>query len=259
MRDLQQRLETVERELIRNGDGLNIKELEREAGELDADAIGPELSRVTTALEHLQANRDKLRDQRQTVQNEIQAKDGSHMAAEASEEAEQHLAAMGSGIEQYLRLQIAGLILEQRIEAYRQKNQAPVLAQAGKLFAKLTLGSFAHLRDELNESGMPILLGVRPNDLEVAVDQMSDGTRDQLYLALRLATLEQHLQKGEPMPFVVDDILIGFDDDRTKVCLEILAELAAGTQVLVFTHHRRVVELAEELEAPAGIFTHELR
>jgi uncharacterized protein YhaN len=259
MRDLQQRLETVERELIRNGDGLNIKELEREAGELDADAIGPELSRVTTALEHLQANRDKLRDQRQTVQNEIQAKDGSHMAAEASEEAEQHLAAMGSGIEQYLRLQIAGLILEQRIEAYRQKNQAPVLAQAGKLFAKLTLGSFAHLRDELNESGMPIVLGVRPNDLEVAVDQMSDGTRDQLYLALRLATLEQHLQKGEPMPFVVDDILIGFDDDRTKVCLEILAELAAGTQVLVFTHHRRVVELAEELEAPAGIFTHELR
>ena len=149
-------------------------------------------------------------------------------------------------------------ILEQRIEEYRQKNQAPVLARAGKLFAKLTLGSFANLRDELNESGMPILLGVRPNDLEVAVDRMSDGTRDQLYLALRLATLEQYLQKGEPMPFVVDDILIGFDDNRTKVCLEVLAELAANTQVLVFTHHRRVVELAEKLEAQAGIFIHEL-
>jgi len=127
------------------------------------------------------------------------------------------------------------------------------------LFAKLTLGSFANLRVELNESGMPILLGVRPNDLEVAVDQMSDGTRDQLYLALRLATLEQYLQKGETMPFVVDDILIGFDDNRTKVCLEVLAELAASTQVLVFTHHRRVVELAEKLEAQAGIFTHVLQ
>jgi hypothetical protein len=41
---------------------------------------------------------------------------------------------------------------------------------------------------------------------------MSDGSRDQLYLALRLATLEQHLDQAEPMPFVVDDILIGFDD-----------------------------------------------
>lgn len=105
---------------------------------------------------------------------------------------------------------------------------------------------------------MPILLGVRPNELEVAVDQMSDGTRDQLYLALRLATLEQYLQKGEPMPFVVDDIHIGFDDNRTKVCLEVLAEFAANTQVLVFTHHRRVVELAEELDAQAGIFSHAL-
>jgi uncharacterized protein YhaN len=259
MRDLQQRLETVEQELTRNGDGLNIQELEQEASELDADMIEDELGRVSTELKDLQANRDKLRDQRQTVQNEIQAKDGSDLAAEASEEAEQQLATMVSGIEQYLRLQIAALILEQRIEEYRRKNQAPVLARAGELFAKLTLGSFANLRDELNESGMPILLGVRPNDLEVSVDQMSDGTRDQLYLALRLATLEQHLQKGEPMPFVVDDILIGFDDNRTKVCLEVLAELSANTQVLVFTHHRRVIELAEELESQVGIFTHELQ
>ncbi|WP_419655987.1 hypothetical protein Dvar_50970 [Desulfosarcina variabilis str. Montpellier] len=258
MRDLKQRLETVERELTRNGDGLSIQELENEAVELDADAVEDDLDRVSDKLKDLQATRDKLRDHRQTVQNELQAKDGSDIAAIASEEAEQHLAAMVYGIEQYLRLQIAALILEQRIEEYRKKNQAPVLARAGRLFAKLTLGSFANLRDELNESGMPILLGVRPNDLEVSVDQMSDGTRDQLYLALRLATLEQYLQKGEPMPFVVDDILIGFDDNRTKVCLEVLAEFAANTQVLVFTHHRRVVELAEKLEAQAGIFCHAL-
>jgi uncharacterized protein YhaN len=60
------------------------------------------------------------------------------------------------------------------------------------------------------------------------------------------------------MPFVVDDILIGFDDHRTRVCLEVLAELALSTQVLLFTHHRRVLELAGELEAKAGIFIHEL-
>jgi len=258
LRDLKQRLETVEKELTRNGDGLSIQELEHEAGQLDADAVGDELGRVSAELADLQATRDTLRDQRQTVQYEMQAKDGSDMAAAASEEAEQHLAAMVTGIEQYLRLQIAALILEQRIEAYRRINQAPVLARAGKLFAELTLGSFSTLRDELNESGTPILLGVRPTDLEVAVDQMSDGTRDQLYLALRIATLEQYLQKGEPMPFVVDDVLIGFDDARTTVCLEVLSALAANTQVLVFTHHRRVVELAGKLEAQAGIFIHEL-
>jgi uncharacterized protein YhaN len=258
VRELQKKLDSLEQELRRTGDGRSVEELEHEAGEADIDAIGGELERVTSELKELHEKRDALRDQRQTVQNGISARDGSAAAANASEEAELHLAAMVSGVEQYLRLQIAALILEQRIEGYRKKNQAPVLARAGRLFSRLTLGSYANLRDELDESGKPILLGVRPDDVEVPVEGMSDGTRDQLYLSLRLATLEQHLSKGEPMPFVVDDILIGFDDNRTRVCLEVLAELAALTQVLLFTHHRRVVELAEALGAKRGIFTHEL-
>ena len=85
---------------------------------------------------------------------------------------------------------------------------------------------------------------------------MSDGSRDQLYLALRLATLEQHLKKGEPMPFVVADILIGFDDHRTRVCLEVLAQLSTRIQVLVFTHHRRVLELADTCKDTGQIFQH---
>ncbi len=259
MREMQQRLDTIEQELTRNGDGLSIDQLEKEADESVIDAIEGELERVSLELKELQANRDTLRDQRQTLRNEIKAKDGSALAADASEEAEQQLATMVSGVEQYLRLQIAALILEQRIEDYRKKNQAPVLTRAGELFSKLTLGSYTNLRDELDQSGKPILLGVRPNDLEVSVDGMSDGTRDQLYLSLRLATLEQHLTKGEPMPFVVDDILIGFDDNRTKVCLEVLAELALSTQVLLFTHHRSVLEQAGEIEAKAGIYCHELK
>ncbi len=257
-RELQQKFDALEQELTRNGDGLSIHELEKEAEESDIDAIGGELQRVSSELKELQANRDTLRDQRQTVQNEIKTKDGSALAANAAEEAEQQLATLVYGVEQYLRLQIAALILEQRIEDYRKKNQAPVLARAGELFSRLTLGSYANLRDELDESGKPILLGVRPDDAEVSVDGMSDGTRDQLYLSLRLATLEQHLSKGEPMPFVVDDILIGFDDNRTRICLEVLAELALSTQILLFTHHRRVLELAGEIEAKAGIFKHEL-
>jgi uncharacterized protein YhaN len=258
MRDMQKKKNTLEQELTRNGDGLSIQELEKEAVESDVDSTEDALERVSSELEVIQEKRDTYRDQRQTLENEINAKDGSSVAAIASEEAEQQLATMVSGGERYLRLQIAALILKQCIEDYRKKNQTPVLGRAGELFAKLTLGSYANLRDELDKNGKPILLGVRPNAIEVSVDGMSDGTRDQLFLSLRIATLEQHLLRGEPMPFVVDDILIGFDDKRTMVCLEILAELATSTQVLLFTHHRRVLELAEKLTAKAGLFTHEL-
>ncbi|MBF0232717.1 MAG: AAA family ATPase [Desulfamplus sp.] len=257
-RVFQNNLDNIEKELDRNGDGLTIEELKKEFDDSEVDAIDGELEKVNLELKDFQDTRDSLRDHRQTFQNEMKTKDGSAAAAIASEEAEEHLAAMVSNAEHYLRLKIAALILEQQIEDYRKKNQAPVLARAGELFSKLTLGSYASLRDELDDSGKPILLGVRPNDDEVTVDGMSDGSRDQLYLALRLATLEQHLIKSESMPFIVDDILIGFDDNRTKVCLDVLADLATSTQVLLFTHHRRVIDIANTLDAKAGIYTHEL-
>jgi uncharacterized protein YhaN len=257
-RDLQKQLSMLEQELLRNGDGLSLEALEQESQSSETDAVEGALGIVARELKELQQARDSLRDRRQAIQTELNAKDGSAHAASAAEDAAESLASIASKAEEYLRLQAAALILEQRIENYRKANQAPVLSRAGALFAKLTLGSYAGLRDELDDKGRPIILGVRPNDQEVPVEGMSDGTRDQLYLALRLATLEQHLDKGEPMPFVVDDILIGFDDHRTRVCLEVLAELSAATQVLLFTHHKRVMELAEGLRAEAGIFMHEL-
>ncbi len=254
----QQQLEALEQELSRNGDGLSLAALEAEAALTDIDALDAALSKVSADLRDVQQQRDALRDQRQTLQHTLNAQDGNANAAHASEEAEQHLTSIVAGVEHYLRLQIAALLLKQRIEEYRKQHQTPVLLRAGELFAKLTLGAYARLRDEVDDDGKPVLKGVRLSNAEVAVEQMSEGTRAQLYLALRLATLEQHLHTGEPLPFVVDDILISFDDQRTRVGLEVLAELAQRTQVLLFTHHRRVVDLAGALNAPAGIFTHVL-
>jgi uncharacterized protein YhaN len=257
-RDLLKQIEALEQELNRNGDGYGIDALEAEVTRSDIDGIEGDIDRIASELRELQSERDTLRDQRQTIQHEIRQNDGSAVAANASEEAEAHLSSITENAEQYLRFQIASLILEQQIEAYRKENQAPVLGRAGDLFSTLTRGSYAGLRDELDAAGKPVLLGVRPDDQEVAIDGMSDGSRDQLYLALRIATLEQHLKKGESMPFVVDDILIGFDDHRTRVCLEVLAQLSTRIQVLVFTHHRRVLELADTCHETDKIFQHAL-
>lgn len=250
-RAAQARRDALELELTRNGDGHPIAELEQQAADSNLDALEGQRQSVTSELASLRSRRDQLRDQLLRVETQMKANDGSTVASEASEEAEQQLAAVRSGVEQYLRLQIASLILEQQIEIYRKANQGPVLSRASVLFQRLTLGSFSGLRDEL-EDGKPVILGLRSDDTEVTVAGMSDGTRDQLYLALRIATLEQRLGGGEPMPFIVDDILIGFDDDRTRVCLEVLAELGLRTQVLLFTHHKRVVELALEVKQNGG-------
>jgi uncharacterized protein YhaN len=91
-----------------------------------------------------------------------------------------------------------------------------------------------------------VLVGIRTaGDEPITVAGMSDGTADQLYLALRLASLENYLDSSEPLPFVVDDILLRFDDDRAVATLKVLSDLSEKTQVIFFTHHHHLVELAQ--------------
>jgi uncharacterized protein YhaN len=76
---------------------------------------------------------------------------------------------------------------------------------------------------------------------------------------LRLASLERYLAHNEPMPFIVDDILIQFDDQRAKAALRVLAELSRQTQVIFFTHHWRLAELAQDIDDQGAVQVQSLR
>lgn len=257
-RDLRNRLAQQERQIIDAGDGHSVAELEAQTEGVDGDDLSQQIDRHTERLETVEKELRERLDHEAGLKQRVAAKDGTATAAEANEKAALTLSRLREEVRSYLRLRCAALILNNHIDRYRQENQAPVLKRAGELFSRLTLGSFKGLRDELDRSGRPVLMGVRPDDMEVGVDGMSDGTRDQLYLALRLATLERHIRRGEPIPLIVDDILVGFDDDRTESCLQILAKLVHHTQVLLFTHHHRVVQIARAVGDDHEVFIHTL-
>jgi uncharacterized protein YhaN len=120
------------------------------------------------------------------------------------------------------------------------------MERAGEFFRRMTLNAFTDLSIGFAENDQMVLLCVRADGRKVPVEGLSEGTRDQLYLALRLASLERY-GEGDPPPLVVDDILINFDDQRAGATLALLGELAEKTQVLFFTHHRRLLELAREV------------
>jgi uncharacterized protein YhaN len=177
------------------------------------------------------------------LENELKKVTGGADAAEDESEIQGLIAAVGEASQELLRLAFAADLLRQATESYRQKNQSPILRRTSALFERLTLGSFLGVEVDEDDRAMSIIKGVRrdPHEL-VAVEGMSDGVRDQLFLALRLA---------------IDDILINLSDARARATLDVLGEVATATQVLLFTHHSRVVELAESLVG-REVFVHEL-
>ena len=78
------------------------------------------------------------------------------------------------------------------------------------------------------------------------VPGLSSGTEDQLFLALRIAAVEDYLTGALALPFVADDLFVNFDPERSAAGFEVLGQLAEQTQVLFYTHHPHLVEVAQE-------------
>jgi uncharacterized protein YhaN len=176
----------------------------------------------------------------------LQASDESTLQAQKAEDA---LGRVRPALSHYLRLQVASEVLQRAIESYREKHQGPVLNRASELFSSLTLGAYCGLTTGFGDNDKTVLLAIRASKENVEIDGLSDGTRDQLYLALRLAAIEYHVETVSPCPVVLDDILINADSARASATLKVLGDLARRTQVLLFTHHRHLEELGREAGA----------
>jgi uncharacterized protein YhaN len=143
---------------------------------------------------------------------------------------------------EWVRLRLASSVLGAAMEHHRTAHGDPMILRAGALLSTLSHGSLQRLVEDFDEEGRGHLRGVRRTGERIGVEAMSEGTRDQLFLALRLAFLEDYARNNEPAPFIGDDIFHTFDDARTASGLRTLAEASTSFQPILFTHHLSVVE-----------------
>ena len=90
------------------------------------------------------------------------------------------------------------------------------------------------------------------------MEEMSKGTRFQLYLALRLAGYRRFCNVAGPLPFIGDDIMETFDDRRAESAIRQLSEIARDGQALYFTHHRHLCKIAKDV-CGDGVVIHEIQ
>ena len=143
--------------------------------------------------------------------------------------------------------------MQASLERLRDTGDGGVLRRVGTVFARITGGAYAGVHADADEKGTPFLIAIAANGTTTKrVDQLSEGTRDQLFLALRLVMLEDYAAKAPALPFIADDLLQTFDDyGRTANALAALADLSQHVQVIVLSHHRQLIDAAHVL--PGGI------
>jgi uncharacterized protein YhaN len=133
-----------------------------------------------------------------------------------------------------------------------------VIALANHYFQQLTCGDYIELRPDYDADGVTTLYGIPRSGDPVPAAGMSTGTADALYLALRLASMQHQMQDGKTVPVVIDDCLIQLDDARAVAALQAFSELSARTQVILFTHHQHLCQLASQHLQPHEFHLHRL-
>jgi uncharacterized protein YhaN len=255
---VEEQFERKRQVLTRVGD-LERNLIERNAASLEAiaeEAAAYELDQLDAEVERLECQAGQLTNDvveasttRGELKNQLQAMEGAEASAEAAQRSEEALATIRQATEDYVRLRLSIEVLRRAIESYRERHQAPILRRASEIFREVTLGEHRDLATDFDDKDSPVLVSVRRNGERVPMEGLSDGTRDQLYLALRLAAIEMHVSQFGSVPVILDDILINSDDHRADATLRQLASLGRNTQVLFFTHHQHLVSLARKVDA----------
>ena len=138
---------------------------------------------------------------------------GAHAAAQnegafrfSFAERQDGFAALADVAERYARVRASVILLDWALDRYRKERQDPMLRRAGEIFRSLTGGSFARLEVGFDSKDRMQLNAVRPDGKSAPVSGLSGGTEDQLFLALRVAGVEEYVSRAAPLPFVADDL-----------------------------------------------------
>ena len=127
---------------------------------------------------------------------------------------------------------------------FEQANQPEMLAAAIPFLQKLTLGKYHHLWTPL---GRKQLFVDDDKGESRPAEQLSGGTREQLFLSIRLAMVKAFAKNGIDLPMVLDDVTVNFDQDRSDAAVETLLDFTRnGQQLLVFTSHLHYAKLFEK-------------
>ncbi len=144
-----------------------------------------------------------------------------------------------NGAREWATLALAQDMLDQAKRRYEKTRQPQVFQAAGRMFSKITDGNYQGVEKPLESDEFRIVQG---SGRFISPVQLSRGTREQLYLSMRFGLIEDYETRAEPLPIVMDDVFVNFDDIRREHVLDILRDFARDRQVIILSCHEHLVE-----------------
>ena len=143
--------------------------------------------------------------------------------------------------------QVALFLLDKAANKYERERQPAVLKATSNVFEHITDGRYPTVFKSIDSSEFKIR---DKHDSSKSIGEMSRGTMEQLFLSIRLGLIKVYEDTGaEPMPIIMDDILVNFDDARGPLAIQALVEFARDRQIIVLTCHQNTLDIYKKFGA----------
>ncbi|MBD3674602.1 MAG: AAA family ATPase [Planctomycetaceae bacterium] len=195
--------------------------------------LSQQLEALETELTAAYEKRGKLRQQRDAILHDRRESKLRQELAEVEEQIKQQC-------EHWLGIDRAEQAIS-HIKYNLEREQRPAtLQRAEQYFRMLTADRYRRVWAPLGEHDLHV---EDHAGLARQLNELSGGTREQLLLSLRLALVEEQRNEGVHLPFILDDILVNFDETRVNSAMETLQEFSQhGTQTILLTCHSHLAD-----------------
>jgi len=210
------------------------------------EEIQLQLEAANAQLKELRLDRDEKIERSGELQAQIERlRSGGHLLPMQIEveTVKQQLRNLSRG---WARSQIALIMLKKAISRYENTRQPEVIKAAEGIFSAITNHTY-HAIIKPIDSDEPQIRDKAGNARRLI--EISRGTREQLYLAMRLGLIKEYENESESMPVVMDDILVNFDDDRGLLLVKELQAFAKNRQLIVLTCHSNALGMFRDIGA----------
>ncbi|HUF05930.1 MAG TPA: AAA family ATPase [Candidatus Binatia bacterium] len=216
---------------------------------LRAELRDRDLSSVEAELATAAADAERLEDEERALlatAGELDARIRDLEAADELGTLRQELATLEGRAEalatEWAVRAIASRLLSETRSRYERERQPDVVRAATAHFERITGGRYARIVAPPGDGSVRVETESGEARL---TDELSRGTAEQLYLALRFGLIEEFARQAEALPVVMDDILVNFDADRADRAAAAIRDLATRHQVLFFTCHAAMAKLLD--------------
>jgi uncharacterized protein YhaN len=214
-------------------------------GEMDDARIAVEIEEIKRSLANYEALRQQADQQVGALNSRLEQLAKNDAAQRAQHQLHAQRGELAELAEQWVVGRLAQELLSRCIERFTHDHEPALLQLTHKFLDKLTGGRYVAVEHDRNSSGTFIVRNAR--DEAVEPDKLSTGTREQLYLAIRMAFITHYTQHHEPLPVLMDDCFVNFDDARTRLALQTLLNWNGAVQTILLSCHGRIVHQIADL------------